>query len=200
MKISTSKQEIIDLIKSWIVITIIFTILVEKFNYFNLASIVSTKETILISALTVGIGFLLHELAHKVLAQNYGCWAEFRAFYNMLWLAILFSLFGFIIAAPGAVMIKGFLTKEKNGKISLAGPMTNIILAFLFFFFLLSFDFTGILRLFLVYGLTINSLLAVFNMIPFSPFDGHKVYIWNKTIYIIAVVVALGLFLSSFVI
>src|SRR3989344_287494 len=194
-----SQKEIKDLFIAWFMISIAFAILLSGgIKAFLSLSVFAVSFAV--SAFTVGVSFLLHELMHKYFAQKYNLWAEFRAFYNMLWLAILFSLFGFIIAAPGAVMIKGFLTKEKNGKISLAGPMTNIILAFLFFFFLLSFDFTGILRLFLVYGLTINSLLAVFNMIPFSPFDGHKAYIWNKTIYIIAVVVALGLFLSSFVI
>jgi len=45
---------------------------------------------------------------------------------------LLFSLFGFIIAAPGAVFIRGMITRERNGKISLAGPMTNIVLAILF--------------------------------------------------------------------
>ena len=52
----------------------------------------------------------------------------------MLVLAILMSFFGFIFAAPGAVVIKAsYIHPSKNGKISLAGPLTNIILALLFF-------------------------------------------------------------------
>ncbi len=193
-----SQKEIKDLFIAWLMISIAFAILlsggIRTFLSLNVLAV-----SLAVSAFTVGISFLLHELMHKFFAQKYHLWAEFRAFYNMLWLALLFSLFGFILAAPGAVVIKGFLTREKNGKISLAGPMTNIILAFLFFALLLLFNSSGILRLFLMYGLTINSLLALFNMIPLQPFDGYNVYIWNKTIYVIAVVLALGLFLSRFI-
>jgi Zn-dependent protease len=136
---------------------------------------------------------------HKFVAQKYLLWAEFRASYKMLWLALLFSFFGFIIAAPGAVLIRGNLNREKNGKISLAGPMTNIVLAFLFLILLLSINSGGILNLFFSYGLIINSLLALFNLIPFPPFDGYKVYIWNKAVYFTASIIALGLFLLRFI-
>ena len=46
--------------------------------------------------LTGGLGFLLHEVMHKFVAQKYGLWAEFRANYGMLWLSVLMSFFGFI--------------------------------------------------------------------------------------------------------
>jgi len=107
-------------------------------------------------------------------------------------------MFGFIIAAPGAVMIRGFLTRERNGKISLAGPLTNIILAIIFLIPMLLIKSEGILGLFFSYGLTINSLLAVFNLIPVPPFDGYKVRQWNNGIYIASVVVAILLFLTTF--
>ena len=114
---------------------------------------------------------------------------------------VLFSFFGFIIAAPGAVVIKGFVTREKNGKISLAGPLTNIVLALIFFVFILLFGAEeGILGSFFSYGLIINSLLALFNLIPIPPFDGRAVYLWNKGIYIIVVIFAVLLFLSSYII
>ena len=86
----------------------------------------------LIAFFTAGLGFLLHEVMHKYVAQSYSLWAEFRANYKMLWLAVLFSFFGFIFAAPGAVYIRGLITEAKNGKISLAGPVTNLVLAFMF--------------------------------------------------------------------
>lgn len=176
-------------------ISLAFAILFSGLN-FSFVFVVS----LIISALTVGIGFLLHELMHKYVAQRYGLRAEFRASYNMLFLAIFFSFLGFIIAAPGAVFIRGRLTKERNGKISLAGPMTNIILAFLFLIPVLFFNFEGILGLFFYYGLSINSLLALFNLIPIMPFDGAKVLAWNKGIYLISVLLALGLFIGSYII
>ncbi len=153
-----------------------------------------------VSFFTAGIGFLLHEIMHKYVAQRYGLRAEFRAFRGMLWLALLFSFLGFIVTAPGAVFISGLITREKNGKISLAGPMTNIVLALLFLILLFSFGNSGLLGALLNYGLTINALLAAFNMIPVMPFDGAKILYWNKIIYGITTLVAIGLFILSFVI
>ena len=188
-----SRREIKDLLIAWLMISLAFAILFSGASVSSLFFI-----SLAISGLTVGIGFLFHELMHKYLAQKYGLWAEFRASYNMLFLALVFSFFGFIIAAPGAGLIQGNLTKEKNGKISLAGPLTNIVLAFLFLIPVLLFRAEGVLGLFFSYGLTINSLLALFNLIPAVPFDGRKVYIWNKGVYIITIIFALVLFLSRY--
>ena len=154
----------------------------------------------LVAFFTAGIGFLLHELMHKYVAQDYGLFAEFHAYYKMLWLAIFFSLFGFIIAAPGAVYIRGLITKEKNGKISLAGPMTNLFLAILFLIFVLLLRPEGILGAFFKFGLTINSLLAAFNMIPVMSFDGAKVIAWDKKIYFITLILGISLFVLSWVV
>ena len=149
----------------------------------------------ILSALTVGVGFLLHELAHKFVAQKYRCWAEFRAFDQMLFLAILMSFFGVIFAAPGAVMISGHVNKERNGKISAAGPLTNFVLALLFLILA-----TLPLHLFIKnigsYGFIINAWLGLFNMIPFGNFDGVKILRWNKVVY--GVMVAFGLALLLF--
>ena len=141
----------------------------------------------IISSFTVGIAFLLHELGHKYLAQKYNCWAEFHSFDLMLVLAIIMSFFGFIFAAPGAVMISGNLTKNKNGKISAMGPLINILLALVF----LALYYMGIFKGISLYGFYINSLLALFNMIPFWEFDGAKILKWNKLVYASMMVVSL---------
>ncbi|MBT3406387.1 hypothetical protein HN419_04415 [Candidatus Woesearchaeota archaeon] len=47
-----------------------------------------------------------------------------------------------------------------------------------------------------VYGATINTWLALFNMIPFGMFDGKKILRWNKIIY--GVMVAIGIILLLF--
>src|SRR3989344_3439619 len=110
MKITTSKREILDISKAWIAITIAFAIVLKGGSSF--------MEAVSIAAIAVGLGFLLHELGHKLVAQYYRCFAEFRSFDQMLILAVLMSFFGFVFAAPGAVMISGYVNKERNGKIS----------------------------------------------------------------------------------
>jgi Zn-dependent protease len=174
---------------------------ISKLFSLNFAVIFTFIITLGISALTVGISFLLHELMHKYMSQKYRLWAEFRAFYPGLWFALVGSLFGFIFAAPGAVISRSYqpLSRGKRGKISLAGPLTNIILSFLFFpgAWLVT---SGYLGLFFRYGLTINSLLAAFNLIPAGPFDGREVYLWNKPVYFVALAIALLLFISTFLI
>ena len=49
-------------------------------------------------------------------------------------------------------------------------------------------------------GFRINALLAIFNMIPVMPFDGAKVIAWSKPVFYITVIIALLLFLGSWVI
>ncbi len=83
---------------------------------------------VLLAALVAVLtGFLTHEMAHKFTAQKMGYWAEFRYSTSGLFFALLFSLFGFIIAAPGAVYIHGRLSKKENGITSFAGPLINSI-------------------------------------------------------------------------
>ena len=179
----TSKKEIQDIFKAWIAISIAFAIVLRS-------SFDNIFLSFILSAITVGIGFLLHELAHKAMAQKYGHRAEFRSFDSMLILAIIFSFFGFVFAAPGAVMIPGNLSKKKNGIVSLVGPLTNLILALLFLAISVIVT-SGFLNLIGNYGFRINTWLAVFNMIPLWNFDGKKVFDWNKAVYFVFVVVAL---------
>jgi Zn-dependent protease len=181
----TSKTEIIDIIKAWIVISLAFAIVLTN----NMITI-KLLHNFLLAGLTVGVGFLFHELSHKILAQKYGAIAEFRAFDYMLIFALALSFFGFVFAAPGAVMIAGGnINIKKNGKISLAGPVTNLILAIIFLI-ISKLSFNDFLNTLGQYGFFINSWLALFNMIPFWNFDGKKVFMWNKLIWTIVVLIA----------
>ncbi|MFC1801809.1 metalloprotease [Nanoarchaeota archaeon] len=182
----TSKIELMDLLKAWLAISVAFGIVLGGLKFDA-----DFLFVLLLSAVTVGVGFLFHEIAHKLMAQRYGCFAEFRANNQMLMMAILFSFLGFVFAAPGAVMIGGQITKRENGIISVAGPAMNLILSLLFLGFGILFPS---LMLFASYGFRINAWLAVFNMIPAWNFDGKKILRWNKTVY--AAVLIIGLILA----
>ena len=145
--------------------------------------------------------FILHELGHKYVAQKYGFFAEFRKWNTGLLIAIITGLFGFIFLAPGAVYIgsyTGIITDEENGKISIAGPIVNIILAVVFLlieislkpFFLLSSPLSTYLMITAMIGFHINSFLALFNLLPIPMLDGSKVMKWNLPLWIVSIVVA----------
>ena len=140
-----------------------------------------------VSFVVVLTGFMLHELAHKFVAQRYGAWAEFRMYPRGLMMALLFSLFGFLFAAPGAVHIMGRITKRQNGLISIAGPWTNLAMGSGFLFAYLVIGSDGLVAdIFYIVGL-INLLLAVFNLLPIPPLDGSKVFRWNPVVYIASI-------------
>ncbi len=157
--------------------------------FFFLAALVSVAS---------GVG--LHEIMHKVTANRYGHWAEFRYSRQGLLMAFLFAFLGFIFGAPGATYIAGMVTPEQNGKISAAGPLTNIVLGlgFLGLLFALAPAAQTVYIAFLAfvlleYAASVNLILAGFNLIPLMPLDGAKVWRWNKGIYAGLVLVVLVL-------
>src|SRR3989344_5324521 len=185
-----SEEELFEILKAWVAISLAFGIVLTA-DIFSQDIILS----LILAALTVGIGFLAHELAHKVVAQRYGCRAEFKAFNGMLVLAVVMSFFGFVFAAPGAVFISGIVNTERNGKISLAGPLTNLVLAMIFLIlsFVVSSGFVG--QIF-SYGFMINTWLGLFNMIPVWNLDGAKILRWNKFAYFGTLVLGLVFFIG----
>ncbi len=176
-----SSKELFDLAVAWVALSGAFALLLNRGpgGSITLDGIVTMTA---LSFVTVGVAFLLHELAHKVVAIRFGQIAEFRADYGMLFLAIMSALVGFLFAAPGAVHHRGRITVKENGLIALAGPMTNHILALLFFPLLLFGD--GLIGQIGRMGVWINLFLAAFNMIPYGPLDGKTVLNWNKGIWV----------------
>ncbi len=188
-EISFSDEELKDLLIAWVALGVAFAL------FFGGGGTVLGDPgwfivLFLVSMVTAGIGFLLHELAHKVVAIRFGQQAAFKANYQMLVLAVLAGLGGFIFAAPGAVYHRGRITERENGIIAVAGPVTNLVLGFAFLPFLV---FPGFLGLVGIYGVLINFFLAAFNMIPFGPLDGRKVLTWSVSMFAVTFVVSLAL-------
>jgi Zn-dependent protease len=176
-------HEFKEIMKAWIAISIAFGIIIFKKT--------DSYYAFLIAALTVGAGFLFHELAHRYYARKFGKHAEFKANNWFLLLAIVTSFLDFIIAIPGAVIISGFVNRKEGGIIAAAGPAANLIIALIFLPLMLFIPSIA------YYGLMINAWLALFNLVPFPGFDGNRVMEWNKPIYFSMVGVAVIAYVIS---
>ncbi|MES2155866.1 MAG: site-2 protease family protein [bacterium] len=151
---------------------------------------------LLASFVAVTTGFVLHELAHKIVAQRYGHWAEFRAALVGLLMALVMSMFGLLVALPGATWIQGSVTRKESGVISLVGPSLNLVVAWIAFPFAISINPGDTVPT--VFGLVaqVNSVLALFNLLPILLFgvalDGLKVWRWNKATWAITTALAVA--------
>ncbi|MBD3263252.1 site-2 protease family protein [Candidatus Woesearchaeota archaeon] len=196
-KFTFSTSEIKQLTIAALAIAFAFAMILfrrEIFTAFAERQFIQILIYISLSLLVVGLAFILHELGHKFVAQKKNLWAEFRMWPMGLLLAIVTSLFGFVFAAPGAVMIlpakkskRGFgfarVPMKDMGQIGAAGPIVNIILAVIF-------SIAAVLSQFIVAQINIwrvaaqiNIWLAIFNLIPFGMLDGFKIFRWNKLIW-----------------
>ena len=209
-----SRREEADLFLAWMAISLSFAII--KIAPYGILGPIKSVDPIValiyfgISLLTVGIGFILHEMAHKFTAIRYGYWAEFRKDNSMLLIAVaLASLVGFVFAAPGATIIYSTkadgrgLTREQNGKISAAGPVINLLLsipfALLVFIGSSVLNSSGnILAQIGIFGIQINAMIAAFNMLPISILDGRKVMSWNIPVFALLILASFGLLVGSF--
>ncbi|HYG00318.1 MAG TPA: AN1-type zinc finger domain-containing protein [Candidatus Saccharimonadales bacterium] len=141
--------------------------------------------------------FLVHELAHKFLAQYYGSWAEFRAeIYGLIITAIsALPIMPFKLIAPGAVMVH-LSDRQKFGRVALIGPVTNLVMGFSFL--LLSNVGSNSTGYFFVIGAAFNGWIAMFNLIPMGVLDGQKIFDWNKLVWGLSMAAAMLLFVVGY--
>jgi Zn-dependent protease len=143
------------------------------------------------------VGFMLHEFAHKFVAQMHGLWAEFRLTTTGVIITAISIIAPIKFVAPGMVMIAGSATATTIGLLAVAGPVANISVS-LFSVFGWMLASTTILRHVFALGCWINAYMALFNMIPFGQFDGLKVFRWSKPSWIgVVLVSAMLVFVSS---
>ena len=187
-----TRNEIRDLLIAFAVLSICFAISNVGMDLFGIASILP------IVMIGVGAGFLLHEIGHKFVSMKYGYWAEFKLWPLGLVIAFVTAFLGFVFAAPGAVnTYADQMSDEINGRISIAGPMTNmglalvfIVIAALIYPFSIHSQIVHLIYLICTVGYSVNSYLAAFNLLPFATLDGTKVMKWSVLIWFVVFAIA----------
>ena len=189
-KMGFSREEIKHLLISIFLLCIAFSIansfpIHKNFEFF--------VELLPFSFLAVITAFAFHEIAHKFAGIRYGYWSEYRMFPLGLILALSLSFLGFVFAAPGAVQIFGMPTREHAGKISMSGPLSNILVSAVFL------SISKITRIEIIALIaSINAFLAIFNLLPLPPLDGRKILSWSMPIWLSMLIASAILFFLSF--
>ncbi len=166
-----------------------------KSRRYNALMLGLTLPDVIARVVTLLVAFTLHEFAHALVATRLG--DSTPRYYGRLSLnplrhldllgSLLLVAFGFGWAKPVPVNAYNLRPTPRAGMgmVSLAGPVTNMLLAFLgglpFLLGLASPEFLPTTRVlptpifFLSQFVLLNIVLAVFNLIPLSPLDGEKV-------------------------
>ncbi|MEM2901643.1 MAG: AN1-type zinc finger domain-containing protein [Candidatus Bathyarchaeia archaeon] len=193
-------RELRDLIIAWLVLGFCFSINVAlnpgRFHDLSSLSVYGVRvffNAFLISLLTVGLGFVAHELSHRYYGRKLGCHAEFKLWPLGLLMALAFALLSrgsVVFAAPGAVYISPktpyMANKRMYGIISLAGPLANLAVALMF----LTLSITRVTLLSDIgeIGFVVNLWLAAFNLLPLGMMDGQKIYTWDRRIWFLVTI------------
>ncbi len=182
IKIKSSKTELLHLLVATLIVTAVGLSL-SGYRHISWQFLV-----IFISA------FLVHEFAHKFLAQYYGSWAEFRAqMYGLIITAIsALPIIPFKFIAPGAVMV-GLSDRNKFGRVALVGPLTNLVMGFSFLMSAYLYPHYS----YLYAGASFNAWIAMFNLLPFGVLDGQKIFDWNKIAWGITMAATMALFIIA---
>jgi Zn-dependent protease len=203
-RLTTSATEVSHLAIAFVVLTIDIALVRTQISVFQSPTGVAAGVPAFVGGLGVAAvaaltGFVAHEMAHKVVAQRHGFWAEFRMSPAGLLFSLATALFGFLLALPGATVIGGMGDVREWGRTSVAGPVTNLVFggAFLSAAFWVgqSYDAPDLWAS-LMFLAFVNGIFAAFNLLPFGPLDGRKVLRWSSALWALTFGLAL-LFIGS---
>jgi len=192
--VSTSRQEVSQILIAFtvFVVALVFIFTGSAYLYSGPATLASTlTPAILAAAVSAGLtGFVAHELAHKIVAQRRGAWAEFRMWPMGLVFTFLTSVTaGMLLGAPGATMVAGMSESDRTGwgTTSVAGPLTNVTFGLGFLAvglgaFRLGVGASSVYWILMIAW--INGLFGTFNLLPVGPLDGRKVLRWSVPVWL----------------
>jgi Zn-dependent protease len=149
------------------------------------------------------LSFMIHEFAHKFTAQRYGMYAHFRMTIQGYYLSAVAILFAIPIFGTGVMAVGGVSDTDDYAKSTVAGPLSNLIVAGLLFITAeIIVITTGALsdpvEFIIFYGMLLNSFLGLFNMIPIPGFDGSTIFRWSRPLWVLMTVSLLFTLLAGY--
>jgi Zn-dependent protease len=204
-----SPGEISSIIIAWLVLSIAITYQ----SFVGLFTGKGSLEIVTAGFVATATGFIIHEMGHKFVAIRRGYVAHFRLWMWGLLLTLFIVVFsggGIVFGAPGAVYIApaamaayGYDStyrprdpEQENMVISAAGPGINLAFAVAFLSFAVPAGFLSTVALF---GFELNVGLGSFNMIPFPPLDGSKIFRKNLLVGLAIALPLWAMFLFLFI-
>lgn len=130
------------------------------------------------------IGFTIHEFAHALSAvrcgdstpRNQGRLTLNPASHINAWGFIMLLLFGFGWAKPVQVRPGNFKHPKRDDiLVSLMGPLSNLLLAFITFPIVYALNVPELALHFIFQLYTVNLMLSIFNLLPIPPLDGFHI-------------------------
>jgi Zn-dependent protease len=185
--------ELRSILIAWIVLSVAISVsYLEGFFSGN-----GDISEIVAAFVAVATAFIFHEMGHKFVAIGRGYVAHFQIWIWGIALTLITAVAfqgQFIFGAPGAVYIApaaaaagygyGYFSNPQRNQqrdemtISAAGPGVNLAFAvfFLVLIAVIPYNSGNLLSSIAIDGLGLNVGLGSFNMIPFPPLDGYKIF------------------------
>lgn len=157
--------------------------------------------------LVAAIAIIPHEIAHRQVARMNGCESRFVLSFTGFMVTTFVNLVMGLIGFGPIIFISGYtvsncrffsISRDLEGKIAAAGPLTNIVIAIVSFILLVFVHSNIVLSFFLSLLVSFNSFVAFFNLLPLGQLDGFKIFRWNTIIWIILFLLSIILILRVF--